>query len=171
MAAIPVAYLIAASAAMTVVSAIQQGNVASANAKSAANVAGYNAKVAENNAVAARQQAGANEEAFRRQAAIDLGKQRASIAENGSGLDSYASSLANVELDAQNIRYGGELKALGMEQESVLQRNSAAISRGNASSAMTGGILNAGAAALSGVSSYGKYNASLKLPVGQQPVS
>lgn len=150
----------ATSSALGIAGAISSGNAASANAESAANAADYNAEVDRQRATVAYQQGNANEEAQRRQAAQVLGRQRAATAQagldlaSGSALDLYQQSATNAELDALNIRYGADLQARGAQQQGVLDEMSASQQRMNASSALTGGYLNAGAAALS---SYGSY--------------
>lgn len=167
MAFIPVAYLMVASTALAAASAIQQGKVASANSQSQANISDYNAKVASNNATTARQQAGANEEAQRRQAAIQLGRQRAGTAQAGGGLDGtsgdlYAQSLQNVDLDAKNILYQGDLRGQGLDSESTLQTAGASQYRSNASTAISGSYLSAAGAAFSGAGNYYKTSALMK---------
>lgn len=163
-------YIMAAGAAVAAASAIQQGRVASANAKSQANVSDYNAKVAENNAATSRQQAVANEEGQRRQAALQLGRQRAGTAEAGGGLDGtsgdlYAQSLQNVDLDAKNILYQGDLRGQGLDSEATLQTAGAGQYRSNASQAVSGSYYSAAGAALSGAGNYYKTTALAK--VGQ----
>lgn len=125
------------------IGSVQQGNAA----KSAAN---YNARVAENNATLARQQAAAQEEQHRRLARRQLGQMRAAygasgVTMEGSPLDILAQSAKDAELDALNIRYGGELKAQGLESEAVLERY-----RGE--SAQRAGYMGAATGLLSGAS-------------------
>lgn len=167
----PFTWAAIAGAALSAASSIQQGRVASANAKSAANVADYNAKVADNNAATARQQAVANEEGQRRQAALQLGRQRAGTAEAGGGLsgtsgDLYAQSLQNADLDAKNILYMGELRGEGSDSESTLQRTGASQYRANGKAAVSGSYLSAAGAAFSGVGNYYKTSALSKVGQG-----
>lgn len=163
----PITAIAIASAVMGAASSIQQGQVASANAKTQANFADYNAKVADTNATIARQQAVANEESQRRSAALVLGRQRAGAAEAGGGLDGtagdlYAQSLSTADLDAKNILYMGELKGRGLDSDAALQRSGAGAYRSNASSAITGSYLSAAGAAFAGAGNYYKTSALMK---------
>lgn len=150
----------AMSSALGVAGAITSANAQSANSDAAAAASNYNAAVSREKATVATQQANANEESQRRQAAMALGNQRAATAESGvdltsgSALDLYKQSATNAELDALNIRYGGQMQALGFKSQASLDTMSAQQSENNASAALTGGYLNAGASALS---SYGAY--------------
>lgn len=165
MAAVPL-LLTVASAGMSILSAVQQGQVASANAKSSANIAGYNQKVAENNAVATRQQAVANEESQRRSASIQMGRARASIAESGAGADGadlYGQGLATAELDAKNILYAGDLKGQGLDSEAYMQGQAKQTYSSNAKAASNGIFLNAAGSVLS---SFGNYTRGASLSKG-----
>lgn len=139
----PTTLLMVASSVMSAAGSIQQGNSAKAAAE-------YNARVAENNAITARQQAAAQEEQHRRLARRQLGQMRAAygasgVTMEGSPLDILAQSAKDAELDALNIRYGGELKAQGLESEAVLERY-----RGK--SAQRAGYMGAATGLLSGAS-------------------
>lgn len=134
--------------AMAVVAAVG----AMSQAASARSAAKYNASIAERNAVVARQQAAVNEDAQRRAAYRALGRMRAGygaagVTVEGSPLDVLEDSAAEAELDALNIRYKGELTAMGYQDEATLQRM-----RGKA--AMTAGIFKAGSALLGGAGAY-----------------
>ncbi len=150
----------AASSALGIAGAVTSANAQAASQQSAANASDYNAEVDRQKAAVASQQGNANEEAQRRSAALAMGKQAAATAQSGvdlssgSALDLYKQSATNAELDALNIRYGAQLQAQGFQQQGTLDTLSAQQARSNASSAMTAGYLNAGAAALS---SYGSY--------------
>lgn len=150
----------ALSAAVGVAGAVTSANAQRASAESAANAADYNAAADNQRATVALQQGNANEEAQRRQASLAMGRQAGATAQSGvdlssgSALDLYKQSATNAELDALNIRYGSQLQAQGLQSQTVLDSMSAQQSRNNASTAMTAGYLNAGAAALS---SYGTY--------------
>lgn len=153
------AFVPIAMAVLAAVSAVASATAQSNAAKGEKNIAEYNSQVATNNANAARQQAGANELAQRRNAAIQLGRERAGIVQSGQGLDGsaadlYEQSTGNAELDAMNIRYMGEVKGSGLDEESVLQKARATQYGKNAKAAMTGGYLKAGAAAFSAYSNY-----------------
>lgn len=139
------AWVAIAAAVVSAVGALSQA----ASARSAAK---YNASVAERNGVVARQQAAANEDAQRRHAYRALGRIRAGygaagVTVEGSPLEVLEDSAAEAELDALNIRYKGELTAMGYQSEAELQR-----ARGKA--AMTAGIFKAGTALLGGASAY-----------------
>lgn len=141
----PVTWVVIGSAALSAAGALSQA----ASARSAAK---YNAAVADRNATVSRQQAAVNEQAQRQEAYRAMGRIRAGygdagVTRAGSALDVLEDSAANAELDALNIRYKGELAALGYRDEAGLQRS-------RASSAMTGGVFKAGSALLSGAGTY-----------------
>jgi len=141
-------YLAAASAAVGVVSAISQGQQASAAAK-------YNSKVAENNAIASRQQAEANAAAQQRKARITQGSMRAGYGASGVGLegspmDVLEQSAAMAELDRQNILYGGQIRAQGYESTAGLEMM-------RSDNAVTGSYFNAGSALLTGATKGGMF--------------
>jgi hypothetical protein len=144
MAAAP--FLLIAGAAMSAIGALSA-------ASAQKNAADYNADVAKRNALIARQQASANEAAQRRDASRALGKMRAGygasgvVGSEGTPLDVLEDSVATAELDALNIRYSGELEAMGYQDEARLQKM-----RGKA--AMREGYFKAGSAILGGMSSY-----------------
>lgn len=138
--------------AATVISAVG----AISQAVSARNAAKYNAAVAERNAVISRQQAAANEAAQRRDAFRAMGRIRAGygaagVATEGTPLDVLEDSAAEAELDALNIRYKGEIAAMGYESEAQLQKT-------RAKSALVTGVFNAGSALLSGGAQYYRDN-------------
>lgn len=122
------------------------GALSSAQAQS--NAAKYNAQLAERNATISRQQAAADEERQRRAAFLQQGAARAGYGASGvnvegSPLDILEQSALQAELDAQTIRWKGEVGAGGYEGE-------AALNRSRSSSAMTSGYLGAGSAILMG---------------------
>lgn len=99
------------------------------------------AQVLEKNAMMARSQASSAEDAQREHARKVIGQQLAATSESGGGLtgsnlDLLNDSLYESELDSMNIRYEGELKASGLNDQ-------AAINRSHASSTRTGGYLSA----------------------------
>lgn len=148
MAALPL-ILTVASTAFSVYGAIQSANAEASAAK-------YNAKVADQNANIARQQAAADEDRQRRIAAKTMGGIRANygasgVTLEGSPLDVIEESAANAKLDELNIRYNGELQAMGFQ-------NTANLDRSRAANAKTSGYLTAGSALLVGGSkSYNAY--------------
>lgn len=89
-----------------------------------------NARLLEDQARAARSAAARDEETQRREARIALGRQAAAVAEAGGGSGGSAGALLEqsavfAELDALNIRYGGELRAKGLLAESMSMRQRA----------------------------------------------
>lgn len=133
--------LAAASAAMTAVSSIKQGQQAEASAK-------FNADMQNRNALIARQQAGAEEEkqrrlTYMRQGAANAAYGASGVAMEGSPLDILEQSAAQEELDALNIRYRGEIGAQSAEGQAELSRM-----RGSA--AAQAGMMGAGSAILMG---------------------
>jgi len=122
------------------------GAVSSAQAQS--NAARYNAQLAERNAQISRQQAAAQEERQRRQAYLQQGAARAAYGTagvdlEGSPLDVLEQNALQSELDAQTIRWKGEVGAFGYEGEASLNRS-------RASSAVASGYMGAGSAILLG---------------------
>lgn len=161
--------LMAASAAMSAMGAIQQGQAASAQAKAAANAQRYNATVADQNAQVAHGEANAAEEKQRRDFGQIQGQALAGVAQSGTGfsgsnMDVLKQNAVNNELDSLTIRYQGEQKARGLQAQAQLDRYGASVSDMNASSAITGGYLNAGAGLLSGASKYYYYKTTGTLP-------
>lgn len=147
--------LAVAGTAVSAVGAIQQGNVASANARAQQDAANYNATIEAQGATTARQQANAREEAQRRATRQFLGEQRAGLSQAGIGLDGSAAdvhgqSAANAELDALNIRYEGELDARGLLAQSALTRHEGQVAGVNARTARRAGYMNAASTILSG---------------------
>lgn len=165
MAALPM-ILTVASTAMSVLGAIQQGNAQEAQYKAQAQAQEYNAKVSQNNAIAANQQAAAREDAQRRERRMRLGEARASIAQSGltdtgSVLDMFDQSAIDSELDVLNTRYEGQMQARGFNEQAVLDKYGASVSKANAKAAGTAKWINAGSALLGGVSSgYSNYKTS-----------
>lgn len=118
------AFMVAAlpyiTAAIGAVGAIQQG-------QQARTAADYNARQEEVSANVARQQAAAREQLQRNEARKVLGRQRAAIAESGTGFIGSNRNIAiqsamDAELDALNIRYSGELEARGLTEQANLTR-------------------------------------------------
>lgn len=139
---------------MSMIADIYSGYAQAANYKSQANAANYNATIAEQNAESAASAGSANEEAQRRKSAVEMGRLRAGMAENGIGLDSGTAtditeqSAMNAELDALNVRYQGQVQARDYKAQGALGRMSAQQARNNASTAVTSGYLNGAAKAL-----------------------
>jgi hypothetical protein len=152
-----------ATAAVAAYGAYQQGQAQEANLKYQAESDRYNRDIQARNATLARQQAGAREEAQRRRAKQFMGEQQAQLSQAGAGLSgSYADvigqSAADAELDALNIRYEGELQAMGLLEQSQQSELSARVNRINARQAGRAGNTAAASTLLSGASNaYGYY--------------
>ncbi len=147
-AAVP--FIIAASAVVSAVGAIQQGKAAEA-------AANFNATVAQQNAQIVRTQAKADARQSERETYLRLGAIRAAqgksggAAGEGSVLDILGDTAAQGELEKQDIIYRGELRARGFTNDATLD-----IAQGKA--AKTAGYLKAGTDLLSGgVNAYGAY--------------
>lgn len=145
--------LMLAASAVSAIGAVAQGNAANAAAQA-------NAQAMNQQAEAENRAAGAREEQQRRQNRQFLGGQRAALAQAGIGVDGSAYDIArqsaiNAELDALNIRYDGQLRAKGLN-------NQAMITRFEGRQARTAGHLGAGAALLGGASNYAGAKTSLK---------
>lgn len=172
MAAIPVGAMLAASAAVSAVGAIQQGMAASAQAQAASQAANYNAIIKQQQAAVERQQAGAREEQSRRQSRQVLGQQQAALAQAGIGMGGSALDISDqseflAELDALTLRYEGDLKARGLlaSAEQSLYEGRAAIAAGE--NARTASYISAGASLLSAAGTYKYYSAGMpKADVG-----
>lgn len=132
------------STAIGVYSAYQQGQAQQKAAKD-------NAKAAENQATATRNAAMVREQQHRERIRHLAGTQRAvagasGLEEAGSPLLVMADTLEQAELDAQRIRYGGEVSATGFEAQSRL-------SRFQGDQASRAGMIGAGSTLLSGAAS------------------
>jgi hypothetical protein len=149
---------LAASAAVSAAGAIQSSRAQSASYKSQADAARYNAEVNMGNATAAETAASANELAMRRQNDQRMGAMRAQAAESGgftgTNLEVLNQSATNMELDALNTRYRGQMEARGMLAAANLDEYQARGADMNARSSITGGYLGAAASALGSVSNY-----------------
>lgn len=146
-AAVP--YIMAASAAVAVVSAVQQGRAAKA-------AGDYNAQLAERNAQMERQQAALRAAQSEREGMLRLGAIRAAqgksggVANEGSVIDVLGDVAEQNELERQDILYRGAARAGAYEGSANLERM-----RG--STGQTAGYLKAGEALLGGAA--GTYTA------------
>lgn len=138
---------------MSVLGAMSSANAAKKQAANESAAAEYNAGIADRNAGIARDQAAQDAEAQRRTNTQKLGSIRAGygasgVTMEGSPLDVLQMSAYNAELDVQNIKYKGELRALGYEDTAGLDRMraSAAIEEGDdkAQGILIGGLAKAG---------------------------
>lgn len=136
-----------------VISAI--GAISAANAQ--ARAAEYNAQVAERNRIAILAQAD-NEaidktrENERRLAVVRAAYGKAGIDLAGSPLDVIQDTAIEQQLDVSRIRYEGELKAIGQQDQATLYRMEASNARTagsiSAVGALFGGFSNAGVSLL-----------------------
>lgn len=128
--------------------------------------ADFNASVADRNAGIARAQAAQDaaqqqRDARRQMGAISAGYGASGVAVEGSPLEVLASSAYQAELDRQTIIYKGELRAMGYQDESTLERfgGETALAAGDRKAAST--ILLGGSQAASmGSGMFGKPTAS-----------
>jgi hypothetical protein len=166
MAAIPLGAMLAASAAVSAVGAIQQGMAAQAQGKAAQDAANYNATLKQQQATLELQQSGAREEQARRGSRQLLGQQRAAIAQagvglGGSALDIMEQSADRAELDALTMRYEGDLRSKGLLAAAEGARYEGRVARAAGENAMKGAYLSAGASLLSAAGSYKYYSAGM----------
>jgi hypothetical protein len=152
-AALPI--LIAATAVQAVGS-IQQGQAAKSAADSSAQAMEYNAAADRARAVQASAMAGVKEDEQRRQGRASIGEQLASSASAGAGLNSdlLRQSIFNVDSDTNAIRYEGQLKAAGLNDQAAISMHEARATRSRGSSAESAGYLNAAGSLLNGGSAY-----------------
>lgn len=137
----PISLALAASAAVSAVGSVVQGNQASAAANAQAQANDNAAKTAE-------AEAAVNEAAVRTQNSRLLGKQIASTGANGvtlsgSPLDFTLDSLVDAEMEALTARYQGTTQAANF-------RTQAGMDRYSAKTAKTNGYLGGAAALISG---------------------
>jgi len=146
------------SAILSVIGSIQQGNQAKYAADSQANAMDYNAKSDEARARNASFVAGVNEDRQRQQARAVIGEQLASSASAGAGLnvDLLRQSIYNKDSDTADIRYDGQLKAAGLNDQAALTRVNASTTRAQGKQARNAGYLNAATSlAKAGEAAYG----------------
>jgi hypothetical protein len=142
----------AAAYAVTAVAAVRSAQSEEMNANAQADALNYNAKALDNQAVTAWQQANASEEAHRRRARQQEGALRASLNQTGTaggtGVGVLEQSSVNAELDALNLRYEGQVKAVALEDEAKLNRYQAVSERIRGKNAKRGGYLSAASSLL-----------------------
>ena len=166
------AVLAAASTTATAVGAYSSAQAQKASYNAQAQAADYNAQVMANNATTARNNAAAQESLQRERSRALLARGQAAAAE--SGFDSSGGSLDLIlqqsadraELDAQMIRYQGELQARGYSSQSVLDLFSGESYRSNASAANRAGNIGIGASLLSGAANYAGNSLRVNRPSG-----
>lgn len=109
----------------------------------------YNARLNEQEAAVESSKAARDEEALRRQQASQRSTQRAAIAQAGGGSGGSTGLLvdqsdAAAELDALNVRYGGQMRSMGLLSQAAMSRMSGANAQ-RQSNLMAGGTLLRGA--------------------------
>lgn len=119
--------LIAASAGLSALGTIAQGQAANAQGKAQQRAAEYNASIQEMQAKQVSREANLEEEATRRRIRQILGGQRAELAESGIGFEEMGQSLIDDsskfgELEALNVRYAGETQRRGLLAGANLSR-------------------------------------------------
>lgn len=162
MAFLPVLAAVAsvASGAIGAIGAIQSANSAKASANYNAKVQENNAKVAERNRTMALDQSESeagqkNREVRRTLSTIRTQYGKSGLDMAGSALDVLEDSAIEGAQDVQTIRYQGNLRAQGYSDEATAQRNGAELSRMNAASQGSAGILNAASSLIGGISRAG----------------
>ena len=104
--------LMGASGAMGAMGQLQQGDAAMAAANAEAASLRTNAEIARKNAIA-------RDDQTRRQQRQQMGTMLAASAEAGAGLntDQLRSTIYDMEMDSSTIRYEGNLKAAGLNDQ------------------------------------------------------
>lgn len=170
MAFVPIV-MMAASAAMSAYGAIQQGNVASQNAKAQQQAENYNAAVNIQNANQAGMLASSREQMQRSNTAQQLGQMRAAMAESGGGFTGTNAGVErqsdiNAELDALSTRYQGVLQSRGYSAQAGLDYYQGRVAGVNATQAKTGSYFGAAEALLGGATDIYGYQTNSRIPRG-----
>lgn len=149
-----------ATAATSALGALADAGSKAGQYEAQGQAADYNAQISEANAGTARREAGAAEDLQRRRAAQVLAQQRGGRAQQpvdpstGSAADVYRQSMEDAELDALNIRYGGEQRARGFLNQAESERFQGRVARANAKGARRQGYFNAASSILSSIGGY-----------------
>lgn len=109
--------LLAGSSALSAYGSLQQGEAAMAASNAEAASLRANAEIVQKNAIA-------RDDQTRRQQRQQMGTMLAASAEAGAGLnaDALRSSIYDAEMDSSTIRYEGNLRAAGLnDQASIVQ--------------------------------------------------
>lgn len=136
--------------------AIQQGQAQAASARYNAQVAEMNARMADRAAKDALERGKLEEQKQREKTAQIIGQQRAGMAANGldlsfgSPLDTLVDTATLGELDALTIRANTYREERDIRQQGANYRGQAGMYRAGASSALSGGYLNAAGTLLGG---------------------
>ena len=150
-----------AGTAVSVVSAVQQGEQQQAYYNYQAQVAQENAKIAQKNANLERQQGIEEARLQRIKTNQAIGSQQTAMAANGvdvtqgTALDVIEDTAAMGELDALQTRYNYERKALKYEQDANNYQNQSSLDVIAGQNAYSAGKMNALASGLEGISKTG----------------
>jgi len=152
---------LAASAAVGAAGAISSSRAQAASYKSQEQAAKYNAEVNMGNATAAETAASANELAQRRLNDQRMGAMRAQAAESGgfggTNAEVLSQSATNMELDALNTRYRGQMQARGLLAQANLDEYQSQVAEMNRGSSIRAGYIGAASSALGAASNYYNY--------------
>lgn len=135
--------LLLASAGLGAASAVQQGNAAKKQAD-------FQARVAQDQAARERQVSAEEERDFRKSQSANFAERRAALGKSGVSTGTGSPLLAaddfasEVELQAQRIRAGGQIKSSRLDQESGFLRQAGR-------NAQQQGLFRGGASLLSGL--------------------
>ena len=169
MAFIPIAMMIA-STAMAAYGSIQQGKVASANAKAQQSAYNYNAAIESQNASTAGAVATSREQQVCQQNQEQMGNIRAAMAEGGlnGGTSTGVANQSAVsgEMNALNTRYAGILQSNNFRNESTLESYQGRVAGVNAGQAKQAGYWGAATDILQGASSMYAYQTGTRIPRG-----
>ena len=136
--------------------AIEQGQAQAASSRYSAQVADLNARMADRAAKDALERGKLEEQKQRQKTAQLIGTQTAAMAANGldltfgSPLDTLVDTATLGELDALTIRSNAYREERDISQQGANYRGQAGVDRDAASSALTGGYLNAAGTLLGG---------------------
>jgi hypothetical protein len=147
------------AAVVTAISAYSSSQQQAAAQESAANMDRYNAEIAANKAEQSNAAATLQINDQRRKARAQIGRQLASSAEAGAGLneDLLRQSIYDSEQDTAAIRYSGNLQATGYSNDAAASLSNAAYRDSTVGGIKAGGYLNAiGAIANTGAKYYGR---------------
>lgn len=156
----PFTLVTAGSAVLGAVGSLSKGGAQSAQYQGLAQDQQYQATVARQNASEAITYAGSQEDAQRTQARYQIGEQAAAgaqsgvIASQGSLGQVERQSAVNKELQALNIRFGGQVNATNSLNQAAIDTQSAQRDQSNAGYAQQSGYLSALGSVFGGVGSY-----------------
>ena len=142
-----------------IVGGIQSGKAAQAEAEYQANINGQNAQIAQDNAKKERQQGLEDARRQRMKTIQAIGEQKVNIAANGAeigsgtAIDTIEDTATLGELDALNIQYNAEQRALNYEQQANNFNNQANLDILKGQNAARTGQIKAVSAGLNGLSS------------------